>query len=929
MKSKFISILLLFLFLTVSGQKTTTLQLVLKDEVNNTLISNADIYIDSNPCNIIENPTGNYKVYCNLKAGVYELYIAHPEFESQKVTVSLKFNSENIQIGQLFLKPKNKIITNEFTLIDSLDQFTNEDEGGDALTQTPLSSQKNQFWNSVAFQWRGSFFKPRGLDSSENTILINGTKMNHIANGRFIWGTVSGLNTMMRSQELSFYTNANPYHFGGLQGVTAFQFQANQFRKGTYFSLSNTNSSYQGRLLANYNTGISHKNWAFSVLVSASYAKTGYIEGTSLKHAGGLFSAYKKLNKQHHLNFTTFFTPNNRGGNSPLTDEIINLKGRKYNPAWGKQNGKIRNSRIRKIVAPTFTLNHTWQPNHKIEIQNNLLFQHNETRNSRIDFNGRYFSKNGEKFKGASLNPDPTYYQKLPSYFLRKDNIDYEKVFLTQQDFLKDGQLNWESLYSRNSALPLSAYILYSNVSEYKTFAMNSFGQLQPHPNINLQYRVSYQNYTSSHYAQIDDLLGGIGYLDINAFETGDAAQSNLQQPNRVVNSGDIFRYYYDINSKSTSGFTQIEHTFKRIHSFLGFEAQSFSTVRIGLFENGLFPQNASLGKSDTYHTFSYKIKGGFTYNINNKWYVDINGFYGTSPPSTRKVFINPRQNNELVRDLKNLNQLSLDLNLRYQYDKWRFNFSGYHISQKDDTSIRFFFTEDIAGLGRGNNSEFVQQTITGIETLRQGIEMGMNYEVTHTLQLNAAAAYGKHIYTNNAQLQLSADSFDTPLDLGETRLKNYRLANGPQQAYGIGFTYRDPSYWWFNTQLNYFNDIYVSIAEILRTDNFATDIDGQPILNYDEERAKELLKQEQLPSYFVWNAIGGKSWKINNYYLGFTLGIQNILDEFYKTGGFEQARKGNFTSLNEERNQQFPLFGNRYWIGRGATYYMNIYVRF
>jgi len=148
--------------------------------------------------------------------------------------------------------------------------------------------------------------------------------------------------------------------------------------------------------------------------------------------------------------------------------------------------------------------------------------------------------------------------------------------------------------------------------------------------------------------------------------------------------------------------------------------------------------------------------------------------------------------------------------------------------------------------------------------------------------------------------------------------------------THGLGFSYRDPSYWWFTTQLNYFSNAYINISPFTRTQNFATDTDGQPILDYDEDRARELLEQEKFASYFVWNAIGGKSWRLkNNSYLGCTIGVQNILNQIFKTGGFEQSRNSNFRDLDRDRKRENPLFGNRYWQGYGTTFYVNTYWRF
>ena len=114
-----------------------------------------------------------------------------------------------------------------------------------------------------------------------------------------------------------------------------------------------------------------------------------------------------------------------------------------------------------------------------------------------------------------------------------------------------------------------------------------------------------------------------------------------------------------------------------------------------------------------------------------------------------------------------------------------------------------------------------------------------------------------------------------------------------------------------------------------MRTESFTTDFDGQPIADYDPELAKELLAQEKFDSYYTVNLTGGKSWRIDNYYIGFFASINNVLNEEYKTGGYEQARNASYTELKNDRERDTPVFGSRYWYGYGANYYLNVYFRF
>lgn len=106
-------------------------------------------------------------------------------------------------------------------------------------------------------------------------------------------------------------------------------------------------------------------------------------------------------------------------------------------------------------------------------------------------------------------------------------------------------------------------------------------------------------------------------------------------------------------------------------------------------------------------------------------------------------------------------------------------------------------------------------------------------------------------------------------------------------------------------------------------------DADGLPFNDYDIDVARRLLKQEKFDHYFTVNLVGGKSWRIKSYYTGFFMSVNNLLDVMYKTGGFEQGRNANYQTLKKDATNDIPVFGSKYWYGRGATYFLNVYVRF
>ncbi len=897
-------------------------------------ISNAHIQLEGSKFFTMSNKQGGFVLEGKLPLGEQIITISSKDYQAIRLPVVIIY-PEALDMGVITLHVDLEKKESYFTIIELNNIPTVSDEELEN-NQILLQANRDAFLSSVAFNWGSSFFKIRGLGSEYSKVLLNGVEMNSFYNHRPNWSAWSGLNDLLRNQEYTAYSQSNKQTFGGLVGVNQLQFYADKYKKGSKVSLASTNRTYQGRLMVTHHSGKLHNGWSYSVSGSGALSKEGYVEGTSLEGYSLSGSIGKKINKKHKLNLTAIYTPSSKGRVSPNTQEVIDLKGRSYNAYWGLQNGRIRNSRIKKTSLPIYTLNHFWEWNKKIKIQNNIWYQNGSIRNSRLEFNGKELSQTSRSSSpiivGGSRNPDPSYYQRLPSFFLQDvGEEDFEAAFKADRAFRKEGQLDWEEIYSRNqNSNATGAYALYDDVTADRIFGGNTLWDYQYSSHVSLEGKVGYRKLISENYAQIKDLLGAQAYLDVEGFSKGVKAQNNVQNPNRIVGEGDRFRYNYEIEAQSINGFVQSNISISQWEMYTALSVENRKYQRNGKYENGNYLGNASLGRSRQLTLNSFGLKLGVTRQLNNKYYLSSNLNLLSTPPSIQQSFSNPRQNNQIVIGLENQQWLSSDINLNYQYGKISARLSAYYIKRKKLTDVSFFFTENIASLGRTDSSAFVQEITTGIQTLNKGIEFGAEIEATNTLTINASMALGKHIYTNNPDLYITSDSFDAPLFLGNSKLKNYRLANGPQSAYGLGLSYRDPSYWWFSTQLNYFSNSYLDISPFSRTQNFTTDVDGQTLVGFEESRARELLEQEQLTSYFLWNAIGGKSWRIkHNNYLGFTFGVQNILDQFFKTGGFEQSRNSNYNSLNTDQNRELPLFGNKYWLGNGTTYYINTYWRF
>lgn len=905
-------------------------------------ISGATITIDGASIEQTTDENGDF-VLQNVPVGDQLVKIQMNSYEIQSYPVTVTEN-KTVDLGSVLMY-KDEVEQNDLSVISLSDDELSDDEGGADNTAGLLQASRDVFSSTAAYEFSSTFFRARGYNSENGKLLINGIEMNKIYNGRPQWSDWGGLNDVMRNQTLSNGLAPSEYTFGGLGGSNNINMRASELRSGGRVSYASSNRSYIGRVMASYTAPMNEKGWAYSVLASRRYGNEGYNDATLYDSNSFFVSLEKKINDKHSLNLTAFYTPNRRGKSSSSTQEVYDLGGRTYNSYWGYQDGNKRNSRVREIEEPVFMLNHYWDISDKTTLNTNIAYQTGKIGNSRLDYGGTSIitDTSGNDFiVGGGSNPDPTYYQKLPSYQLREGSL--ANAYLSQQEFENDGQINWSSLYAANLSSGNSVYALYEDRNDDTQTTFNTIFRTELNDNIDLNASVSYRSLTSKNFANMLDLLGGNGYLNVDSYAVSSTdgispivdptiAQNDLNNPNRLVQEGEKYKYNFEIDANIFDAFAQAQFKYNKVDFYVAGKLSSTNYQRNGLYLNGRFQDN-SFGKSKKVEFTNFSAKGGLTYKISGRHLLDFNVGYLTKAPSVRNTFANSRENNVIVNDgnIDDEKITTADASYIIRTPKIKGRLTGYYTQFEDATEISFFYIDGVSG---GNEtSDFVQEVVTGLDKRNIGLELGIEYQITPTIKLKGAAAIGEYIYNENAEnVRIYSDEYsDGYNDFGEASLKNYHVSGGPQKAVSVGFEYRDPDFWWFGATTNYFSNGYVDISPILRTENFSIDPslpNTQQFNDYDPVLAKELLKQEQFDDYFLVNAVGGKSWKINDNYIGFFATISNILNTKYKTGGYEASRNGNFRELRDDKALDKPVFGSKYWNGYGTSYYLNVYYRF
>ncbi len=757
-----------------------------------------------------------------------------------------------------------------------------------------LQSSRDVYARTAGFNFSAARFRLRGYSSENTQISLGYMPGNDPESGRAIWGYWGGLNDITRYPESVTGVHSSHRVFGGIGGSSFIDLKASTKRKGSRFSYAITNRSYRNRLMYTYNSGVLKNGWSFSGSISRRWAKEGYVEGTSYDGMSYFLSIGKKINKNHELNFATFGAPTVQGRRGIAVQEVYDLTGNNYyNPYWGYQTDKDgkkvkRNSRVRNNYKPYFTISDDWKINKKSKLTTAIYASVGRTSSSNLNwYNVAY--------------PKPDYYKNRPSYLRdRGDDAGADALAEAWKTDPSVSQLDWDKFYFANSKNlhtvnnvngegqsftgMRSKYIVEDYRVDPRQYGVNLNYQNQLTDKLYFVAGANGQLYSSRHYKVLKDLLGGDYWLDVNRFAERDfsdpsVAQNNLDHPNKLIKVGDVEGYDYTIHVNSAKVFGQIDYKTNKVDYYFGAKVSETAFWRTGNMKNGRFPE-ASVGNSKKNKYFNYNIKGGATYKITGRHFLQANFLTGTRSPYARASFLSPRSRGEVVGNLSSTQINSADINYIIRYPKLKVRATGFYTQLNNQVWARSFY-HDVY-------QSFVNYAMTGVNQLYKGAEFGLEAKVATSWEANFVFTKAQYLYTSRPLATVTTNNSSTLLAQDKViYLKNYHVGGMPETALSIGLKYNSPKYWYVGANFNYFADIYLSPNPDRRTEEALTNyFEGDP-------QIEGIIKQEKLKDGNSINAYIGKSHRFKNRsIIRLNFMVNNVLNNnMFKSGGYEQLR--------------------------------------
>ncbi len=907
-------------------------------------LSNVKVVVDPLGISVMTDSQGHFDVG-QLPKGDYRLRFEAAEYENLDFVV---------RVGKM-VKDLNMVVLSPNTVQAVIDdsvfaEFDSDTATDAASVPSSLSSSKDVFNNIASYKFSEMRFNVRGYDSQYSSIYLNGIRFNDAMTGYGPWSLWSGLNDATRNQENTAGLRSSGFGIDGIGGTTNVNARASQMRKGFRASVVNGNSMYRFRAMVSYASGMLDNGWSYGFSFSTRQGGNGYVDGVYYNAYGYFGSIEKRFGgDRHNLALTVMGAPTERGAQQASTQEVYDLLDNNYyNPNVGRQNGELRNTRVRQYHEPIVMLNYGFDLSSRTKIQAAASFR---------------FGQNGYSALTWTDGPDPRpdYYRYLPSYQFSRiyetangtaDPTGMETYLGLAEQIAHEWRtdpnkslIDFDQMYNRNRRRgdegKGGVYMIEERHTDQRDFNfVANFAHTFRNQSI-LRGGVGVRINRTEYYDEVKDLLGADYWLDEDKFALRDNGTSDpkLLQNDllyylkhgtaRKAKEGDKFNYDYYAHLRQSHAWLQYAGTFGGFTMALGGEVGYTAMWREGLMMKGLFAEN-SLGNSELLDFVTYKGKVELSYRFSGAHQLAANATYMVTPPQFRDAFVSARTRNTTTPGLDTEKIFGADLTYSVNLPWIRARISGFYTTIQDQSKVISYYDD--------TQSAFTNFAMSGIDKRYYGLEVGLNLPIWNGISLNSALSWGDYSYTSNADFMQTRDNSEEVLRGDKVLWKGLYVESTPQLALNVGLSYRGPKNWFAGVDFNYYDQIYLSMNPARRTlSNIRTILrpgDGKQLpAEMKGEAINNLINQETFDPSYTLNLNIGKTWYIHRtYQLGFSLEVKNLLnDQAIRTGGYEQMRLSRRTFLNKDNAsvRYYVPFDSKYFYLLGTTYYLNVYFRF
>jgi len=769
---------------------------VVYDADKKTAVSGVEVYVKGTSEGITTNEDGSFTISTEMVQGYVEF--ASLGYETKSVQFNFKERNE-INLGAVYLgvseESLNEIVVMARGVIDvaegrktpiavsTIKGADIEEKVGARDITTTMVNTPSVYVTSESSGFGDTQMYTRGFDQSNTAFLLNGQPINGMEDGNVYWSNWSGMSDIANAIQIQRGLGSSKLAISSVGGTINFITKATDMKQGGFLKAGMGNDRFF-KSSVGYSTGLLENGFGVTAMFS-HWQGDGYNDMTAGQGQNYFVSIGYKASEKHNFNFLITGAPQWHDQNyaKPIgtvyTDETktkvktpgYDVFGKKYNNNWGYLNGQALNDRRNYYHKPVLNLNWDWKINELSSLSTVLYAS---------------FGRGGGTGPIGSTG-----------------------------DVLADGTKNMQGAYDKNVAAGQSSYAIRSSVNNHAWYGLVSNYSHEFTDNLTFNAGVDLRSYQGDHFRQLTNLMGGSYLIDNTS--------TRLRDPNaRITNTFSTNpwkvlsnfaknpedRYGYDYSETINYGgvFTQLEYATDRFSSFFQGALSSQSHVRYDYYQ--YTPENE---KSEKVSNMGYNLKGGLSYNIDNKHVFFGNaGFYSRQPYHDNIYLsfgnaVNPFTKNEEI--------VGLELGYKFISEYVSVNVNAYKTSwaNRVESSVRTVTDTDTKYPELAGQQLFTVNR--GVKQDHKGIELDVMAKPLYNLELKGFASIGDWKYKGSAVTEIRTEDREI-LETTTRDVDGGKVGNAAQTTFGLGFKYRILPNLSIDADYRYYQDLYADVQE-------------------------------------------------------------------------------------------------------------------
>ncbi len=798
--------------------------------------------------------------------------------------------------------------------------LVNENDLKESLEQISpmLQATRDPYTAITGFQFSALRITARGLTNASNLIMVNGMPMMDLANGSGLWSSWNGLNPIFRVGETNTVFQQSDAGISLLGTSSNLDIRPFKQKAGIDLGYGFGNRGATHRLNFGMHSGLSLKGWSWGMAIVARASLIPMIPGVQNNGRSYFIGVDKKMGSGNVISLAFFGALLQSDRQAAILKESIDILGdHAYNPAWGYQNGLQRNANQSKQYLPTVLLTQEHRFSNQSFLQTSIAASTGYRNSTGLDW---YHAP----------DPRPDYYRYLPSY--QTDPVLKEATTQALQNNIDLRQLNWHRFYQINEnsfdqitnangilgntvSGKRASYIVENRHQDIQRYLLATTYHGLLKESVFFSAGINFQWQRSHLYKTVSDLLGASFYVNWNQFAESEipndprAIQFDLQEPNRILKTGDQFGYDYTMTHQKTNLWFQTAQQIGNWGWAISLELGSSGFWREGLVANGLYPSE-SFGLSQKQFFINNGARFALNRVLNGRTRLYLATAIQTSPPNADNVFISPRTRNHQQKLLTNQQTISAELGYLIQSSNLKSRFSLYWMQVRNAMDVISFYHDAY--------NSFVNYAISGIGQRHLGLEWALDAKLMGQWHFQTGIHLGNFVYNNRQFASITVDNTADELSQVIIYAKQHPIGGAPQQAISIGFNNRTKGNWFWSLNANFFDKQWMVWNPIRRTSEAIYPVDP------NSEKGQRLLLQERLPPQTILNLYVSKrfnSRRNGNAIMDLSMSINNLLNKQDLLISASEQLRFDFDNRDPEK------FAPKYFFGQGLT--MNCSINF